>query len=106
LVEEQARAQIEQLENEEGAKKWKGSQAAQETLAKTSVRSSCVAGERITGKRFSISAGARSSAKKSKKISATVKNQESTAATVTQVKDINTPISPTRLKKQKPTLTD
>ena len=106
LVGEQARAQIEQLEDEEGAKKRKESQPAQETLAKTGVPSSCVAGEPVAGKRFSISAGARSSPKKSKKIPATVKNQESTAATVTEVKDIDTPISPTRPKKRKLTLTD
>jgi len=106
LVGEQARAQIEQLEDEEGAKKRKESQPAQETLAKTGVPSSCVAGEPVAGKRFSVSAGAKSSPKKSKKIPATVKNKESTAAAVTEVKDIDTPVSPTRPKKRKLTLTD
>jgi len=106
LVGEQARAQIEQLEDEEGAKKRKESQPAQETLAKTGVPSSCVAGEPVAGKRFSISAGAKSSPKKSKRIPATVKSKESTAAAVTEIKDIDTPVSPTRLKKRKLTLTD
>ena len=75
-------------------------------MAKTGVPSSCVAGEPVAGKRFSISAGAKSSPKKLKKIPATVKNKESTAAAVTEVKDIDTPISPTRPKKRKLTLTD
>ena len=75
-------------------------------MAKTGVPLSYVAGEPIAGKRFLISAGARSSLKKLKKIPVTVKNQESTAATVTEVKDIDTPISPTRPKKRKLTLTD
>jgi len=106
LVKEQAWAQIKQLKNEEGAKKRKESQPAQETLAKTGVPLSCVAGEPIAGKRFSISAGVKSCPKKLKKIPVTVKNKESTAVAVTEVKDIDTPVSPTRPKKRKLTLTD
>ena len=75
-------------------------------MAKTSVPLSYVAREPITSKRFLISIGAKNSLKKLKKIPVTVKNKESTAAAVTKVKDINTPISPTRPKKRKLTLTD
>jgi len=68
-------------------------------LAKTSVPLSYIAREPITSKRFLISIGAKSSPKKLKKIFITVKNKESIVAAVTKVKDINTPISLTRLKK-------
>ena len=71
----------------------------QETLAKTGIPSSCVIGEPVAGKKFLIFAGAKSSLKRSKKILVTIKNQENTTATVTEVKDIDTPVSPTRPKK-------
>ena len=48
----------------------------------------------------------KSSPKKLKKTPVTVKNKESIVVAVTKVKDINTPVLPTRLKKRKLTLTD
>ena len=78
----------------------------QETLAKTSVPLSCITREPIASKRFSISIGVKSCPKKLKKISITVKNKESIVVAITKVKDINTPILLTRLKKQKLTLID
>ncbi|OCL06148.1 hypothetical protein AOQ84DRAFT_390389 [Glonium stellatum] len=105
LVGERARAQIEQLEDE-GTKKKEDSQLAQETLAKTGVPSSCVAGEPVAGKRFSLSTGVKSSPKKSKKAPTTVKNEENTVVATTEATGIDTPVSPTRAKKRKLTLTD
>jgi hypothetical protein len=58
-------------------------------LAKTGVPLSYVAGEPITSKRFLISIGEKSSPKKLKKISTTIKNKESIAVAMTKVKDIN-----------------
>jgi hypothetical protein len=75
-------------------------------LAKTGVPLSYIAREPITSKRFLISIGVKSSPKKLKKIPATIKNKESTVVAVTRVKDINTPVLPTRPKKQKLTLID
>ena len=71
----------------------------QETLVKTNIPSSYVAREPITSKRFLISIKAKSSFKKLKKTFTTIKNQKNTAATITEVKNINTSISPTCLKK-------
>jgi hypothetical protein len=48
----------------------------------------------------------KSSPKKLKKTPITIKNKESIVVAVTKVKDINTPILPTRLKKRKLTLID
>ena len=75
-------------------------------MAKTSIPLSYVAGEPITSKRFLISIGVKSSPKKLKKIPVTIKNKESIVVAVTGVKDINTPILLTCLKKRKLTLTD
>ena len=68
-------------------------------MAKTGVPLSCVTREPITSKRFLVSIGVKSSPKKLKKIPITIKNKESIVVAVTRVKDINTPILPTRLKK-------
>ena len=71
----------------------------QETLAKASIPLSYITREPITSKRFLISIGVKSSPKKLKKIFITVKNKESIVAAVTGVKDINTSVLPTCLKK-------
>ena len=71
----------------------------QETLAKTSVPLSYITGEPITSKRFLVSIGVKSSPKKLKKIFITIKNKKSIVVAVTRVKDINTLVLLTRLKK-------
>ena len=68
-------------------------------MAKASIPLSYVTREPITSKRFLISIGAKSSPKKLKKILITVKNKESIVVAMTKVKDINTSVLPTRLKK-------
>jgi len=68
-------------------------------LAKTSIPLSYITREPITSKRFLISIGVKSYPRKLKKIFITIKNKESIVVAVTKVKDINTPILLTRLKK-------
>ena len=71
----------------------------QKILAKTSVPLSYITREPITNKRFLVFIEVKNSPKKLKKISITVKNKKSIAVAITGVKDINTSILLTCLKK-------